>query len=497
MAIVQSKTLVLNGGTTANVAFDSNVTAGNYLVFVYGGDQAGSVPSFAVSPSDTIVDDAGDTSLTLISHVASATGGATTCTINTTGVDWAGCAFYEIDDTIDSVDDTGGSSGSSDTPTTGTITTTGDGWTFAVSRSPEPHTITENHTGSSPASGWNLSQEDESWTYAGQSIVYRSTSSGSVAHVWQYGSSSAWTTAIASYKIASSGITASASITEADDTLSGAGGLDIAASASVTEAGDSLSGAGSLDIAASAAITEAGDALSATASTEAASEADDWGLSRRARPGRGPYSLGGYQAAPIDAFSDEGILNASATITEADDTLASAVSLDISAGAGITEGGDSTSAAASLAIAAGATLTQDADSTASAVSVAIAAAAALTEDGDSLSATAGAPDAIVATATITEADDTSSAAVSLAIVATATITEAGDTSAQPVVVVQTGGGLPSAWQPRRSPVRDFIPPPIHAVARIREADDVLVSRARMGRHPDDIRRQRNLRVAVL
>lgn len=204
MAIVQSKVINVNGAISAGVAFDSNVTAANYLVFSMASDQA-AFSSWTTSQSDTVVNDAGDLNSHAISHVASANGGATTVTLTCSGVDWCGGGIYEIDDTIDSVDDTGGSSGSSATATTGNITTTGDGWTFATSKNGTGITITENGTGSSPATGWNLTTEDESYTYAGESIVYRSTSSGTVVHVWDYGSSATWSTAIASYKIASAG----------------------------------------------------------------------------------------------------------------------------------------------------------------------------------------------------------------------------------------------------------------------------------------------------
>lgn len=59
------------------------------------------------------------------------------------------------------------------------------------------------------------------------------------------------------------GIEGEAAITEAGDTVSGAGELDIAGASAITEAGDTLSAAGEIDIEGAAAITEAGDSLAA------------------------------------------------------------------------------------------------------------------------------------------------------------------------------------------------------------------------------------------
>jgi len=75
-------------------------------------------------------------------------------------------------------------------------------------------------------------------------------------------------------------ITASASITEANDTLVSAAAAAIAASAAITEPNDSLSSAAAIAIVAASSVTEADDALSAAASASiitslAATEQDD------------------------------------------------------------------------------------------------------------------------------------------------------------------------------------------------------------------------------
>ncbi|RVH87748.1 hypothetical protein CN204_04245 [Sinorhizobium meliloti] len=66
-------------------------------------------------------------------------------------------------------------------------------------------------------------------------------------------------------KDATSGVSGSAAITEAGDTVSGSAAIALSSSAAITEAGDSATAAGALAITAGTAVTEAGDTLAATA----------------------------------------------------------------------------------------------------------------------------------------------------------------------------------------------------------------------------------------
>lgn len=121
-----------------------------------------------------------------------------------------------------------------------------------------------------------------------------------------------------------SGISGSASITEANDTVASASVLALKAAANLTESGDTSSASGAVRITALASITEAGDTLTAAGAT----------------------------VSPITG---------AATLTEAGDTLVSAARVSLRAGASISETGDSLSAASALRIVAQASITEDSD----------------------------------------------------------------------------------------------------------------------------------------
>jgi len=122
-----------------------------------------------------------------------------------------------------------------------------------------------------------------------------------------------------------------------------------------------------------------------------------------------------------------GPVTATASITEANDTVSSASTVAIKADAAITEAGDTLSAAAALALKAAVAITEAGDSLSSASRLAIAGALAVTEDGDTLSASTGA--VILADLSVTEADDTLSAMSILvsAITGALAVQEADDT----------------------------------------------------------------------
>lgn len=128
------------------------------------------------------------------------------------------------------------------------------------------------------------------------------------------------------------GITGTASITEANDTLSSTAALAITGTASTTEANDTLSSTAALAIKGAASITEANDTLSATAAlaikgAESTTEADD-------------------------TLSSAGVLaiKGQAAITEANDSLSSTGTLAINGTASIIEANDALTATGTLAI---------------------------------------------------------------------------------------------------------------------------------------------------
>jgi hypothetical protein len=109
----------------------------------------------------------------------------------------------------------------------------------------------------------------------------------------------------------------------------------------------------------------------------------------------------------VNVHYTPGVIEGTASITEASDTVASSAKIAIAATASITEAGDTLSSASALAIAAEADITE-ADDTVSATGVHVTIGSAdITEEDDTLSATGVLP--IVGLADITEEDDTSTA----------------------------------------------------------------------------------------
>ena len=135
---------------------------------------------------------------------------------------------------------------------------------------------------------------------------------------------------------ADTGINASLSIAEADDTLSAdvlvtGSGSGVIADLNVTEADDAISATVNVIAGLSLAVTEANDAITATAAvlvqpSASITEAND--------------ALGATVAV---------LVQASATITEADDALAASSAVLVQANASVTEADDSLNATASVA----------------------------------------------------------------------------------------------------------------------------------------------------
>jgi hypothetical protein len=212
---------------------------------------------------------------------------------------------------------------------------------------------------------------------------------------------------------ASSGIIGTASITEADDTVSGTGTIKIQAAASPTESNDTVAAAGTLKLQGAAANTEADDSSTATGTLKlqaAASitEVDDTSAATGALKIQAGASITEADDSLVATGSGTASTTGTADITEADDTVAATGTLKIQGAATITVAGDTAAATGALKVQGSASLTEADDTVASTGTVKLQAAAAITE-GDDASVAAGALK-IQGAATITEAGDTVSAA---------------------------------------------------------------------------------------
>jgi len=197
----------------------------------------------------------------------------------------------------------------------------------------------------------------------------------------------------------SSGITGTASITQASDTVSSDSDLYVKASASITQANDTLSSASAVQIKATASINQAADTIaSASALQIKAASAQT-------------------QAGDTLSSTAEIDLHGAASITQADNTLASASTIQLKAAASITQSDDTLSAVGEIDLVGSSNITQAADSLSSSAALQIKANSSLIQQNDTLSA-AGSGSAlspIEGTANITQADNTVSSAAQLLI----------------------------------------------------------------------------------
>lgn len=173
----------------------------------------------------------------------------------------------------------------------------------------------------------------------------------------------------------------------------------ITGTASITEAGDTVAAASTVALAAAAGIAEASDTVASTATLAIAG---------------------------------------AASITEAGDTASSASTLAIAAALAATEAGDTSTAAGAIALSAAASITEASDTSAASAALAIVANAAITEAGDTISASGVGVVTTTGTASITEADDTAASVATLKIAGVSAVTEAGDTSSSAAALAIKG-----------------------------------------------------------
>lgn len=181
--------------------------------------------------------------------------------------------------------------------------------------------------------------------------------------------------------ISAGGISGTASITEADDTLSAAGTVKIQGAASPTEADDTLAATGTLKIQGAASVTEADDTVVGTGALKiqaTASITED--ADTLVATGSGTPSTTG-----------------TASITEADDTVAATGTLKVQGTGAITEADDTVSAAGTVKIQGVASITEGDDTSTATGTLKIQGAATITEAGDTVVATGTNPAAVVLT----------------------------------------------------------------------------------------------------
>lgn len=148
----------------------------------------------------------------------------------------------------------------------------------------------------------------------------------------------------------SSGITGNASLTQAGDSVSASGTVDVIGTLSTSQAGDSTTAAGTVDVVGSLNTTQSGDSLSA-AGTSGAS----------------------------DIIGD-------ASLTQADNTVSASGTVDVIGDSALTQASNTVSASGVVDVIGTSTPTQADNTSTAAGTVAIAGSAAITQAGDTLTA---------------------------------------------------------------------------------------------------------------
>jgi len=127
------------------------------------------------------------------------------------------------------------------------------------------------------------------------------------------------------------------------------------------------------------------------------------------------------------ASSSGATINATASITDADDTISAAATADVAVSANFTDAADATNSAGAISIDAAVSVTDATDATSATSTVSIAAALSVTDDADSITSagTVGFT-GITADAAITDTADSITAAGTVSIAASASIADATD-----------------------------------------------------------------------
>lgn len=306
-------------------------------------------------------------------------------------------------------------------------------------------------------SGWSLAQNDSTRAWSAGAIFYKENVSagdtGTISSVLTTPSGKtaayvAWLVRIPAAAV--SEITGTASITEANDTLSAAGALPIIGTLTNTETNDTLSSGATLPIAGTLSTTEISDTVSSGATlpiagvlskTEAADtlaatgtstisgvapivEANDTLVSSATIPNTGALT----KTEASDTLASTAVLPITGTlsVTELNDAIAASSVGGVIGAASITEASDTLAAAGTLPIVGTLAKTEANDTLLSSATLPIIGGLTKTETSDTLTAVGTSP-GITGIASIIEANDTLSAAGTLPIIGTLTKIEAADT----------------------------------------------------------------------
>lgn len=219
-------------------------------------------------------------------------------------------------------------------------------------------------------------------------------------------------------------ISGTASITQADNTASATGTVNIAGTASISQADNTSTATGAVAIVGTASVTQAGDSLSSAAALDIV--------------GTATLTQAGDTVSAAGTIADASISGA-ANITQDGNTLSATGAVGIAGTAAITQAGDTASATGTAAVLGAATVTQAGDALSAAGELGIAGTATLAQSGDTISAAGtGGGASISGTTDITQADNILSGAGFLLISGTSGLAQADNTLAATASLAITG-----------------------------------------------------------
>lgn len=220
----------------------------------------------------------------------------------------------------------------------------------------------------------------------------------------------------------SSGISGTATITQAANTASATGELDIDGGVTATQGADTTSATGELDIGGAATASQAADTITATGALQAQAEG----------------TLAATQGGDTAAATGELDIGGGVTATQDAQTLSATGELDIEGAATATQGADTVdSDGAGVAVTVGtATMTQGAQTVSSTGALDVSAVTTATQDANTVAATGTA--SLTGGVTATQGSDTTTATGELDIEGAATATQGADTVSATAGLVTVG-----------------------------------------------------------
>jgi hypothetical protein len=228
----------------------------------------------------------------------------------------------------------------------------------------------------------------------------------------QAGTASFWALNLDTTEPAASGVTGTASITQAANTLSSAGDVAVAGTLSESQADNTLTAAGDVSITGTSSPSQADNTLTAEGDVSVSGTAsiDQAADTLTASGGTQSSSTGDADITQADntlSSSGDVLVDGDASLTNDSDTLSSSGGVSIAGSASITQAADTLSAQGDVSLSGTASVSQDANTATAAGSVLIDGTADNTQAGDS-TASAGEVD-VSGSLSITQDDNTLSA----------------------------------------------------------------------------------------